>query len=281
VFKGIANLKTNYVFSPFGFSSILSILSEGARGQTLKEINEVMRFSDNIDRVRKSFSDALANLQNKDPHMAPQFKTWLYVYKNNTIDDYFKNTVRDFYFVDVKDIERNFYDFDDPKSSDFIPEVEETEQPDQKDEKPVTQSTNSKDILEFESLKKSEPFDKDGSIEGFDDLKIDDIDDIKEASKFDKVVDQEKQYVEVPTIKKEIAKEKLQQKLEAENEVQSEAETDVAKTTVEVINGDKEEVQDAPEKILLPLKKFDDFEIMQAVETKSIVRKVRRNFFGS
>lgn len=34
----------NFVFSPLGFSSILAILNEGARGQTEQEIAKVLNF---------------------------------------------------------------------------------------------------------------------------------------------------------------------------------------------------------------------------------------------
>uniref|UniRef100_A0A1B0DIB6 Serpin domain-containing protein n=1 Tax=Phlebotomus papatasi TaxID=29031 RepID=A0A1B0DIB6_PHLPP len=43
ILKGNIDNQDNFVFSPLGFSSILAILSEGARGQTYDEINEILR----------------------------------------------------------------------------------------------------------------------------------------------------------------------------------------------------------------------------------------------
>lgn len=42
--KGSVDSDANHVFSPVGFSSILAILSEGAKGQTLQEFYDVLRF---------------------------------------------------------------------------------------------------------------------------------------------------------------------------------------------------------------------------------------------
>lgn len=42
--QGHVDSTDNFVFSPLGFSSILAILNEGARGQTAKEIESVLNF---------------------------------------------------------------------------------------------------------------------------------------------------------------------------------------------------------------------------------------------
>lgn len=42
--QGNIDTKNNFVFSPLGFSSILAILKEGAKGQTAREIENVLQF---------------------------------------------------------------------------------------------------------------------------------------------------------------------------------------------------------------------------------------------
>lgn len=47
--KGAAETSGNHVFSPIGFSSILAMISEGAEGQTLKELYDVFKFPTDRD----------------------------------------------------------------------------------------------------------------------------------------------------------------------------------------------------------------------------------------
>lgn len=68
----------------------------------------------------------------------------------------------------------------------------------------VNDTTNSKDIPDFETLKKTEP------IESPDETRL--IDDQLDSSKFDEVVE-DRQYVEVPVIKEEISKQTEDSKL--------------------------------------------------------------------
>lgn len=42
--KGSADSNVNQVFSPVGFASILAMISEGAEGQTLQELYDVLKF---------------------------------------------------------------------------------------------------------------------------------------------------------------------------------------------------------------------------------------------
>uniref|UniRef100_A0A1B0CNT0 Serpin domain-containing protein n=2 Tax=Lutzomyia longipalpis TaxID=7200 RepID=A0A1B0CNT0_LUTLO len=180
--KGNIDYNDNFVFSPLGFSSILAILGEGARGRTYDEINEILRHPNDRLKVRETYSEALKNLQGENPKSAPQFKTWFYIYRNNTAEDEFKYTLRKSYYVDVKDIDRYYYNYDDPKTSEPI--------------------ENSKDIPNFEDLKKSEPADA-AKSEALPEKKEKEA----EISKFDTEID-DQQYVEVPVIKEHLKKEK-------------------------------------------------------------------------
>lgn len=195
--------------------------------------------------------------------IAPQFKTWFYIYRNNTAEEDFKKIIAEDYLVEIKDIERfdynNFDSFDSARIAD--------------DSKADGMPTNSKDILQFDDLKNTEPKDDKGTIDGFDTLKIaDDEPSVEQAiadydqlnkdekdkvSKFDKNVE-DSQYFEVPEIKKEIKdqiaafeEEHLKEKIEIKTE-------------------------EGPEKITLPLKKYleDSMEIMEAQESSRLISRV-------
>ncbi|KAG4070245.1 hypothetical protein HA402_003935 [Bradysia odoriphaga] len=209
--EGNADHNRNFVFSPLGYASILAILSEGAKGDTLVDISSMLKHPEERSRVRLAYKNFLNGLQGDNPSIAPQFKTWFYIYKNNTVEDDFRNSIRDNYFVEVKDIDRQN---DDEEES--ISTVTETENSDltyvedaKKDEKereikvsvtvaPTNDTTNSKDIPDFETLKKTHP------VETQDETRL--IDEQEDSSKFDEVVE-DRQYVEVPVIKEEILKE--------------------------------------------------------------------------
>lgn len=195
--------------------------------------------------------------------IAPQFKTWFYIYRNNSAEEEFKRILTEDYLVEVKDIERFDYDFDSPRTAEQLSESDVQKLP-----------ANSKDVIQFDDLKNTEPKDEHGNIDGFETLKfandlpspvdraIADYNQLNheekdKVSKFDKHVD-EAQYVEVPEIMKEIKEEKkntekehLKKKLQKENE--------------------------GPEKVSLPLKKYkeDSMEIMEAQENRQFTSRVR------
>lgn len=138
------------------------------------------------------------------------------MYKNNTVEDEFKTSVHDNYFVDVKEIDRQNYDVEEPTPADDenkdsdLTHVEDAKRDEKAQESSlvvplsvsvtVNDTTNSKDIPDFETLKKTKPSSAD---DGQDETRL--IDDQLDSSKFDEVVE-ERQYVEVPIIKEEISK---------------------------------------------------------------------------
>uniref|UniRef100_A0A182SI72 Serpin domain-containing protein n=1 Tax=Anopheles maculatus TaxID=74869 RepID=A0A182SI72_9DIPT len=228
---------------------------------------------------RKAFDVSLKRLSGQSPTDEPQFKTWFYIYKNNSVAQAYKDVLERSYGVEVRDIERNDYNFDEPKTS-LDPVVieeeiaEESNNPDG-DNLVVEQSgnnSNSKDIVDFEVLKikSALPVEDELRTDTGINTKYDEIDD--ENPKFDKNID-DKEYVDPTKIKEELAKEKL----EAMNEVAADGELDgtkIQKTS---------ETNDQPEKMSLPLKELsldDDHEVMQAVESQGSRRKfnVRRSF---
>lgn len=262
---------SNYVSSPLGYATILTILGHGAEGTTRHEIMKVLELPEslqdgeiwkvkffsiihlyNIFTVRNTFRSVLTDYAGNDSIIAPQFKTWFYIYKNNTVDSAFRELLKNDFLVDVKDIERINFDFDSTRNDAFYNE----------------KASNSKDIMQFDELKHSIPNEK-GSVDGFDDLKIEDGEDAasvsiaindydqldkdekSKVSKFDREID-DKQYVEKSKINEELKQEENKQ--------------DVVKN---------EEIESGPEKITLPLKKIDDsMEIMEAQENRNFVRRV-------
>uniref|UniRef100_A0ABK8F3V3 Serpin domain-containing protein n=2 Tax=gambiae species complex TaxID=44542 RepID=A0ABK8F3V3_ANOGA len=282
--KGAAETSGNHVFSPIGFSSILAMISEGAEGQTLKELYDVFKFPTDRDLVRKAFDVSLKRLSGQNPTDEPQFKTWFYIYKNNSVLQAYKDVLEQNYAVEVRDIERNDYNFDEPKTSldPVVVEeeiIEESNGPDG-DNLVLEQgsnNSNSKDIVDFEVLKikSALPVEDELRTDTGISTKYDEIDD--ENPKFDKNID-DKEYVDPTKIKEELAKKKM----EAMNEVAADADLDDAKMKKTPDSIDRVD-HEQPEKMSLSLKKLgldDEQEVMQAVESQGSRRKfnVRRSF---
>lgn len=281
ILKGGVDNNKNFVFSPFGFGTILQMLSEGIVNDN-NDITTLLKHPDNRQTVRNAYKNVIEYFQGNSPNVVPQFRTWFYIYKNNSVDEEYKNLLAKNYFVMVKEIERDsFYNANEGEI--VSPSSSSSSQTDTKDSilkssgsteknttvSPVTNTpipnnntNNSKDVADFDALKaESEPIDETR------------IDDQKDASKFDEVVE-DRQYVEVPDIKKEIqleisdndskvADEKVVNNLSgAEKQMLSSAKTSTADRdgTLSVI--------DEPEKFSLPLKQFEEMEIMQAQESR-------------
>lgn len=230
--KGSIENNKNSVFSPFGYATILAILEEGAIDDTQNDIKTVLKHPNDRTLVRGAYRSVLSHFQGVEPETAPQFRTWFYIYKNNTADESFKQILQKDYYVTVKDVEPLNFDI----------EEEEATQPTAKQDSTKTDAqetpTNSKDVVEFDSYK----------MEGVphDETRIDTQ---KDASKFDEVVE-DRQYVEVPVIKNEL--QQIPENEEAAN--------------VKPIEAQKE----PQEKVVrLPYKQYEEMEIMQAEESRS------------
>lgn len=255
ILKGGIDNNKNSVFSPIGYASILAILSEGAQDETNHDIVTVLKHPDDRAVVRSAYHSVLKHLQGMEPTMAPQFRSWFYIYKNNTVDESFRNLIADEYFVTVRDVER--FNVDDVPMN---PPTEKTsnEKPSFVDLMDVQLTNvvvqplpnNSKDIVELDSLKlESGPVDETR------------IDAQKDASKFDEVVE-DRQYVDGAAIKDEI------KKVESIDRLNSVVEDESNEgTTVRSVDVKKD--ADAEEKLTLPLKQLDGtMEIMRAEESR-------------
>ena len=166
--------------------------------------------------VRKAFDVSLKRLSGQNPTDEPQFKTWFYIYKNNSVLQAYKDVLEQNYAVEVRDIERNDYNFDEPKTSldPVVVEeeiIEESNGPDG-DNLVLEQgsnNSNSKDIVDFEVLKikSALPVEDELRTDTGISTKYDEIDD--ENPKFDKNID-DKEYVDPTKIKEELAKKKME-----------------------------------------------------------------------
>lgn len=240
--KGHIESNKNCVFSPIGYASILAMLGEGAQQNTNDDINTVLKHPQNRDLVRSAYRTVLSHLQGHDPQTAPQFRSWFYIYKNNTIDESYRQILFNDYYVTVKNVEP--YNPDEEESAELTTHRiekttdESTSTNDTENEatvNPDEMPTNSKDIVEFDTFK------MDGGPT--DETRIDTQDD---ASKFDEVIE-DRQYVEVPLIKDEM------------NKATIEVNENKLKTVKERKEGKK-----AP----LPIKYYEEMEIMQAAESR-------------
>lgn len=182
----------NLVFAPFGYSTILAMLGEGATGETRQEIRSFLRQpTDDESTARSVYRDILTRFNGDDPTHAPQFKTWFYVYRNNTVKSTFANVLRDDYLVEMKYIDRNVYDFDSTPAAAAYEEDESlatTQQPEI--------LLGGKRVQDDEQSEQSE-------------ADIDEIIKQKECSKFDQVVD-EQQYVDAPRNPEDASLERVQ-----------------------------------------------------------------------
>ncbi|XP_055301690.1 uncharacterized protein LOC129568145 [Sitodiplosis mosellana] len=267
----------NTVFSPIGYASILAILGEGAQDDTNNDINTMLKHPNDRALVRSAYRTVLTHLQGKDPQVAPQFRSWFYIYKNNSIDDAYRQILVNDYYVSVKEVEPfNTPDLGQTEEAatqqPFVkPAAEATEQPaseknvekaeEQVEEKtaiktsesqvqvkPEKKPTNSKDIVEFDSFKNEAGL--------ADETRLDTQND---PSKFDEVIE-DRQYVEVPLIKDEM-------KMVDEKEAVKTQTVEEKKVPEKPVVKAKHEVKGV-KKSLLPIKHYEEMEIMQAAESR-------------
>ncbi|XP_017000453.2 uncharacterized protein Spn100A [Drosophila takahashii] len=217
------DIDANQVHSPLGVASILAVLAEASEGDTYAEFQQVFGYPKDRDQLREAYKRILGSYQNRDAAVAlPSFQTWLYIYRNHSVKENFKDILEKHYFVDVKDINRQEYDWNEPNTS-----LQLSEEKDNTDStEGSTEQSNSKDVIGFETLKRINLDDEDIPAIPADGYGQEIID--KEASKFDRDID-DKQYVEKPVAQAEA--ELLQREQEAfttESEAQNEETTTLA-----------------------------------------------------
>lgn len=231
------DIDANQVHSPLGVAAILAVLAEASQGETYDEFAQVFGFPKERSELRETFERVLARYQNRDAAVAlPSFQTWFYVYRNNSVREDYKQLLERYYHVEVKDISRQEFDWSEPNTSLQLEggDVEGGI---------ITEPSNSKDVIGFETLKRINLDDDAPSTIG--DTYGEEVLN-KEASKFDREVD-DKQYVEKPVALAE-AELQLQRDSEPERELTTE---ETATTEADSTTNAPVEKQEKPAEIAL------------------------------
>lgn len=231
------DIDANQVHSPLGVAAILAVLAEASQGETYDEFAQVFGFPKERSELRETFERVLARYQNRDAAVAlPSFQTWFYVYRNNSVREEYKQLLERYYHVEVKDISRQEFDWSEPNTSLQLEggDVEGGI---------ITEPSNSKDVIGFETLKRINLDDDAPSTIG--DTYGEEVLN-KEASKFDREVD-DKQYVEKPVALAE-ADLQLQRDSEPERELTTE---ETATTEADSTTNAPVEKQEKPAEIAL------------------------------
>lgn len=296
-------IDNNSAHSPLGIITVLAILAEGSSNATYEEFVKVLGFPSKREDLWEPFDRILSIYKSADYTVNPSFQTWLYIYRNYTAREEFKEIIKTKYHVIVKDINRN----NESKDVDEVTTVQ------------------SEDDVQFE---KQTELNIDTNEQKPNDTYGIEIPE-KEASKFDRDID-DKQYVETPIIKEEIIAdaEKMMKKSESigytlspqtqdpkiskslqnvGRNSKSEKEEDdinilenetvlieeklnaIRKTHVnEEYKNNHQETSNAPQKVTLPLRKLEDsiaavgvggVDLMTALQSHFIsLRKVRLTY---
>ncbi|CAH0731943.1 unnamed protein product, partial [Brenthis ino] len=126
ILQGYIDDDKNIAFSPLGYSAILAILAEGAKGETRKQLVSALHLPEDQDLTRKTYRYILERLKFKNEYNfnQPELKNFFYIYKNYTINDDYKKILEDYYLTEVRSVERyNDHEPEDKKEevSDIIP----------------------------------------------------------------------------------------------------------------------------------------------------------------
>lgn len=211
--KAKFSAQENVVFAPFGYAAILAMLGEGARGATQQEIRQFLRLPEDNSRSRDLFRSLMQSYGGEEPETVPQFKTWFYVYENNSVNEDFVKTLRDDYLVEIKTIQRNFYEFDEAATTAFQRQVTVNDNAPEKvvlaeqqesfsdQAQVVAKESETKSVLDLQA-DPDNVFDE-VDLEGKNLAVTADVEEIlkqKECSRFDEEVD-DQQYVEVQALR--------------------------------------------------------------------------------
>lgn len=195
IFQSYVDDASNLAFSPLGYSVILAILAEGARGETKNQLATALKLPKDEKVMRSMYQGILQRLNQTNQYKlnTPEFKNWFYVYKNYTVNDDYRKILEEFYLTEVKSVERYDSSFFQIKKEPANKEEEKDEQIDPVPSVEVTEPTsrnlpiltgkdNSKDVANFEQLLK----DKEDVINDAD-KKTTDKDDHKKTEKSVKI----------------------------------------------------------------------------------------------
>nr|CAD7195494.1 unnamed protein product [Timema douglasi] len=107
---GYVDSETNLAFSPLGYSALLAILAEGAKGETRNQLVNALHLPQEDQVTRNTYKNVLSRLQTKNELNAPEFRNWFYVYKNFSVEQSYKDILLHNYLTEVKNIEHVSYE---------------------------------------------------------------------------------------------------------------------------------------------------------------------------
>ncbi|XP_052744297.1 uncharacterized protein LOC112053547 [Bicyclus anynana] len=108
ILQGYIDDDKDIAFSPLGYTTILAILAEGAKGETRNQLISALHLPEDQNLIRKTYRYILERLKfrNEYKYNQPELKNFFYIYKNYTINEDYKKILEDFYLTDVRSVER-------------------------------------------------------------------------------------------------------------------------------------------------------------------------------
>lgn len=141
--QGYIDDDKNIAFSPLGYSAILAILAEGARGETREQLVSALHLPQDPMLTRKTYKYIMERLKNNHEYKynQPELKNYFYIYKNYTINDDYKKILEDYYLTDVRSVERYNPDLhaqedDDEDKGEFTIEISDKKEDNKNEEIP-------------------------------------------------------------------------------------------------------------------------------------------------
>lgn len=138
-----------------GYSAILAILAEGAKGETREQLVSALHLPSDPELTRTTYRYIMERLKNINEYKfnQPELKNFFYVYKNYTINEDYKKILEDYYLTDVRSVERfssdhNVDDNDSNAGTEYVAEESNKKQDDSKVD----------DILEMMPPKETEKY---------------------------------------------------------------------------------------------------------------------------
>ncbi|XP_045481237.1 serine protease inhibitor 77Ba-like [Harmonia axyridis] len=102
----------NLALSPYTVWSLLSIIAEGARGNTSKELENVLQISNEKNEFRNEFKQLKGTLQNKTVGVTLELSSGIFTNKKHSLKQSFQDVTKQYYDVDTIPV-----DFKDLKAS--------------------------------------------------------------------------------------------------------------------------------------------------------------------
>jgi len=140
--QGFVEEEKDFVFSPLGYSVILAIMSEGARGETRNQLVSALGLSEDTYAVRQNYKAILEAMKDRWSLNKPEFKNWFYVYENYTVYDAYKEVLLQNYLTEVKHVCKVSFELDFDEET---KRLEENVKDNKKDTGDVKESTSEKE----------------------------------------------------------------------------------------------------------------------------------------